>query len=162
MKARDIVIAVIILGIIGFILYNISNTDNTPQLEATPTTDELVQDIEGRFNREIPEDVERVQLEGTVEGVSVSALAIRDYSDGQYTASVLADLEAPEAGKTYHAWINMGDAYVRLGSLQQAKGGWLIDYESTTDYSEYDRVVVSEETTPGTEPQDIVLDGSFE
>lgn len=162
MKVRDIVIAVVILAIIGFVLYNISNTDNTPELEATPISGEIEQNLEERFQRDIPDDVEKTELEGTVEGTEVSALAIRDYSDGAYTASVLADLEAPEAGKQYYAWINRDEEYVRLGTLQQAKGGWLIDYESSTDYSEFDRVVVSHESAPGSEPQDIVLEGSFQ
>lgn len=162
MKLRDIVIAVVILGVIGFILYNISTPDNTPQLEATPNTNTVESDLEDRFRREIPDDVEKTELEGTVEGTSVSALAIRNFENGLYTASVLADLEAPSDGTSYYAWINRGEEYVRLGMLQSAKGGWLIDYESSTDYSEYDRVVVSEESAPGAEPQDVVLEGTFE
>jgi hypothetical protein len=166
MKLRDIVIAVIILGVVGFILYNISTTDNTPELDVTPTPSTSERDFEERFLREIPEDVEKVELrspsdEGEEQG-RVSAIATRDVRDGTYMATILAGLEEPEAGEGYYAWVNRGEEYVLLGRLQTAKGGWLIDYESATDYSEYDRVVISEQAAPGTQPEDIVLEGTFE
>lgn len=166
MKPRDIVIAVIILGVVGFILYNISTQDNTPELEATPTPSTAEQEFEDRFMRDIPEDVEKAELrtpaeEGEQQG-QVSAIATRDLEEGTYSATVLADLETPEAGKNYYAWVNRGEEYALLGRLQSAKGGWLIDYESANDYSEYDRVVISEQATPGSAPQDIVLEGTFQ
>lgn len=166
MKLRDIVIAVIILGVVGFILYNISTTDNTPELDvdSTPTASE--QEFEQRFGREIPDDIERVELrtpaqEGEEQG-QVSAIATRDLRDGTFMATILADLEDPASGASYYAWVNRDDEYVLLGRLQPAKGGWLIDYESRTDYSEYDHIVISEQSAPGAEPEDVVLEGTFE
>lgn len=166
MKLRDIVIALIILGVVGFILYNISTTDNTPELEVTPTPSSSEQDFEERFGRNIPDDVERVELrepaaEGEEQG-QVSAIATRDVRDGTYMATILADLDDPDAGESYYAWVNRDEEFVLLGRLRAAKGGWLIDYESSTDYSELNRVVISEQASPGTQPEDIVLEGSFE
>ncbi len=166
MKLRDIVIAVIILGVVGFILYNISTNDNTPELEASPTPSVAERDLEERFGRDIPDDVERVELRSpSVEGEEperVSAIATRDFEDNQYMATILADLEQPTGGTSYYAWINRDDTFVLLGRMQQAKGGWLIDYESSIDYSEYNKVVISEQSTTGDQPEDIVLEGTFE
>jgi len=165
MKVRDIVIAVVIIGVVGFILYNISSTDNTPEIDVTSTPSATERDLEERFQRDIPDDADRVELKssGDVMGdTNVSAIASRNLQEGRYLATVLADLGHPMVGNGYYAWIGDGENYLLLGRMQQAKGGWLIDYDSATDYSEYDEVVVSEQQSVGTAPENVVLQGTFE
>lgn len=166
MKLRDIVIAVVILGIVGFVLYNISTGDKTPKLDPQETLTETEMQLEERFGRDIPDDLERVELkrpstEGEDTVGQVSAIATRDVEDGKYSATILADLEDPAAGTSYFAWINKDDEYVLLGKMQQAKGGWLIDYQAGDDYSDYNKVVVSQQSSANAQPEDIVLEGSF-
>ena len=164
MKLRDIVIAVIILGVIGFILYNISTTDNTPELDVTPTPSAVERDIEERFGRTIPEDVERAELimPSGVSRDQISAIATRDVRDKVTIVTVLADLDDPQPGTRYFAWVSNDEEFVLLGALRVAKGGWLIDYETDRNLTNYDRVVISQESQVSEQPKGVIVEGTFE
>jgi hypothetical protein len=68
-------------------------------------------------------------------------------------SEILADLPTPAAGQYYQGWLGNGQKLVLIGTLNNAKGGWILDY-SSVKYPGYNQVVV---TLAGKH----ILEGSF-
>ena len=73
----------------------------------------------------------------------------------------MADLPDPQAGKFYEGWLVMGEKVVSTGKFMIAKGGYLLEYESSTDYSDYNMVVVTLEQKDDKTPEVHILEGTF-
>lgn len=170
MKTSDIVKGgLIVAAIAGFFYFtNQSGQDDTTDFDSsTPqdTLEETENQIEERFRTEIPEGAERAELRS--DDVDGRALATREVTDEGTTVSVLADLPDPETG-FYQAWIQRGEEgeeefeRISLGRLTVAKGGYVTEYSSADDLSDYDQVVLSQETSQDSEPEEILIEGSFE
>lgn len=157
MKKRDIVIGFVILAVLAGIIYWVRRPVDKLKVPSTPSVEEK---IEGVFNIEIPEDAEKAQLED-VTGGDASGIATRSYEDGRFTHVVLADLPDPEVGSFYEAWLVRGNNFVSTGKLRIAKGGYLLEFESGVDYSDFDEVVVTLETVEDRNPEQYILEGSF-
>jgi len=164
MKRRDIVIGIVVLILLGGIVWwRQKNQTETPQVPQTLSTE---QSLEQKFNIQIPNDVSKAELKD-VAGGNASGIATKDYKDGEFTSSVIADLPTPEAGHFYEAWLSIGDkgstdySIISLGTFNNAKGGYLLDYKSKTDYSSYTNVMVTSETKLDSNPETVVLQGSF-
>ena len=166
MNRRDIVIGVVIVVILAGIIY--FRQKNQPQETpvTTPQTLSTQQQIQDKFNVQIPDDVDKAELKDVGGGTS-SALATRKFENGTFTSEVLADLPDPAEGTFYQAWLSKGEegqegySLVSLGKLVTAKGGYLVDYQSSTDYSDYPKVMVTLEKTLDNNPETTVLEGSF-
>jgi len=52
-------------------------------------------------------------------------------------------------------------AYISTGRLTLAKGGYMLEFESSRDYSEYSEVVVTLEAVDDKKPEKHILEGSF-
>ncbi len=74
---------------------------------------------------------------------------------------VLADLPDPEKGSYYEGWLVKGDSVISTGRMQIAKGGYLLEFNSNTDYSDHSEVVVTKEKTADKNPEEHILEGSF-
>jgi hypothetical protein len=67
----------------------------------------------------------------------------------------------------YEAWVQRGEtsssnySLISIGRLQMAKGGYLLNFSSSTNYSDYNTVIVSQETKLGQLPSKTILEGSF-
>jgi hypothetical protein len=164
MERRDIVIGLVILLVLAGIVYWVARPKNETilEIEDTPTTEEQ---IEEQFNTDIPEDADKAELED-VSGGDSSGIAVRDIIKGLFTLSLLVDLPDPETDYAYQAWAVKEDEkgekeYVSLGRLRIAKGGYVLDYESSKDLSEYKDIVVSLEKSIDGEIEKIVLESSF-
>lgn len=158
MKRRDIVIGLVVLAVLAGIIYWVRRPGKEgPNL---PTTPSLEEQIEESFNVQIPEDVEKAELEDVAGGDS-SALATRKYESGKFNHTVLADLSEPESGKFYQGWLVKGDEVLNTGRLTIAKGGYLLEFERSTDYSDYDDVVVTLEEVDDNTPEEHILEGTF-
>jgi len=157
MKRRDIVIGLIVLAVLAGIIYLTRRQEQQPELQTTPSIEER---LEESFNLEIPEDVEKAEL-SDVTGGSSTGIATRKYEEGKFTHAVLADLPEPAEGKFYEGWLVKGEEVVSTGRLRVAKGGYLLEFESSTDYSDYKTVVVSEEEVADATPEKHILEGSF-
>ncbi len=122
--------------------------------------------IEEAFKFDIPDDVEKAELKAT-KGDDFRAIATRKYEDGVYSHTVIADLPDPEGGTFYEGWLvrgNPGDDdfdVVSTGKMVIAKGGYLLNFESTTDHSEYKNVVITLEKKADSTPEEHILEGSF-
>jgi hypothetical protein len=169
MKRRDIVIGVIVLAAaVGVYFYGQKlKKDNQPKVPQTLSSqDNTEQNIENKFNLQIPDDLEKAILKDRAGGNS-QAIATRKWSDGQFSFDILADLPEPESGFLYQGFLIRGnegeDGYsvISVGQFTIAKGGWLIHYESSNNYSDYTKVVVSLQQALSERPEKPVLQGSF-
>lgn len=164
MKARDIVIGLVILAVLATSIVVIRRA-RAPKTVPT-STPSVEQKLEKSFNFEIPDDVERAELKD-VSGGTGSGIATRKYEAGRFSHTVLADLPDPAAGTFYEGWLVRGKegdsnfAYISTGKLRVAKGGFLLEFESGKDYSEYKGVVVTLEKVNDVKPETHTLEGSF-
>ncbi len=139
MKKRTIVIGIFILVAVAAVIYFFTHrSKETITQLPEPTTEEK---IEERFNLVLPEDVERAELTD-VSGGTASGIAARKYENGRFEFTVLADLPDPDSG-TYQVALEKDGDQVNLGAMRVAKGGYLLDFNSSVDYSDYNQVKVS-------------------
>lgn len=158
MGKREILTGLFVILVIFGVVYGIKKA-KAPKLQV-PQTPSVEEQIENSFNLVIPEDVERVDL-NKVSDIEGTGIATRKFEDGKFTQMILADLPDPVAGFFYQGWLAKGDEYLPTGKLAVAKGGYLLEFTSTKDYSDYKKVVVSLETVLSTKPTKIILEGSF-
>jgi len=165
MKTRDIVIGVIVLAILGGIIYfrqkNVATEETmVPDISVTE------QKMEEKFRVQIPDDVSKAELTD-VSGGNSSGIATKKFDNGKFEVSVLADLPSAMTGEFYQAWIVKGSegdedySAVSMGKMKSAKGGWMIDFESSTDYSDHDNFIITLEKKFDATPETTVLEGSF-
>lgn len=158
-KTRDVVIGVIVIALVitaGLVYRNLKSEKTLPT--PTPSTTNRDEIVKG-FNYQIPEDVESIELKDVSGGLG-RAIATRKYENGTFIHAVLADLPDLEQG-FYEGWLVLGDKYISTGKLRIAKGGYLLEFESTTDYSAYNKVVITKELKDDQTPETHVLEGSF-
>jgi hypothetical protein len=144
MRGRDVLIAFIVLVVIIAIVLVAGkkkvNILSTPT--ATPT---ILQQIQSKFSGlTIPQGEPSIDLKN-VSGGAGMGIATR--------SEILADLPVPPAGQYYQGWLGNGQKLVLIGTLRNAKGGWILDY-SSAKFPGYNQVVV---TLAGKH----ILEGSF-
>jgi DNA-directed RNA polymerase subunit K/omega len=165
MNRRDIVIGLIILAALAGFIYFRSRQPTPEELQA-PQTLSIEEELEEAFKVEIPEDVEKAELED-VTGADATGIATRKFEDGRFTHTVLADLPDAEPGTFYEGWLvrgNPGDEEFHListGRMRIAKGGYLLEFESSTDYTDHKNVVITLEEIADNIPEKHILEGSF-
>ena len=165
MNKRDIVIGLILIAVVGVIIYFVRRPQMVPLSTPSPTPS-VQEKIQNKFNVQIPENVDQAEL-NDVTGQGYSGLATRVYENGVFNLTVLADLPDLTGSQFYEAWVQRGNpgdtnySLLALGRLQMVKGGYLLDYTSGTNYSDYNEVTVSLETTLGQLPEKVILQGSF-
>ncbi len=143
MNKRDIVIGFIIFAIVAGIILWTRKPRVTPVEVPTPTSSPQ-EKIEEVFNYTIPEDVEKVELKDLTNS-GANGIATRKYENNKFEFVILADLEDPKEG-FYQGWLTKGKegevgfSYVKLGNLRLAKGGYILEFESPTDYTSYSQV----------------------
>lgn len=138
MNKRDIVVGLVLLAALaGAIFYfrSPNEQEDLPVPETLSTEDEL----EARFNIELPEDLERAELNDQTGGNS-SAIATRSHEDSVYEFTLLADV--PDGSYSARLTDGDGEEYRNLGTLRVAKGGYLLDYESSEDLMGFETVEV--------------------
>lgn len=147
---RDVLAGLLILVVLVVVIYMFAkpNVPKTPFTIPTPAPEEV---IENKFKLQIPDDVEKTDL-NDVSGGTGSGIATR--------SEVLVDLPDPEAGKFYQAWLEKDGKLVSLGKMTVAKGGWLVSYNSSS-YPGYNKVIISLETKLDANMEVKVLEGSF-
>lgn len=164
MNKRDIVIGFIVFAIVAGIILWTRKPRVTPVEVPTPTSSPQ-EKIEEVFNYTIPEDVEKVELKDLTNS-GANGIATRKYENNKFEFVILADLEDPKEG-FYQGWLTKGKegevgfSYVKLGNLRLAKGGYILEFESPTDYTSYSQVLVTLEKVNDTKIEKRVLEGSF-
>ena len=165
MNRRDIVIGLVILfALAGFIFFR-AKRETSPEL-IVPQTLSTEDTLEEKFGLTLPEDVEKVEL-NDVSGGDGSGIATRKFESGIFTHTILADLPEPTSGTFYQGWLVRGSAgddnfaFISTGRMTLAKGGYLLEFQSATDFSEYNQVIVTKEIVADSTPETHILEGSF-
>lgn len=164
MKRRNFLIGLVIIALLAGLVFLLRRPKEPLEVpEATPSVEERMEET---FKFEIPEDVEKAELKDVTGGTSVG-FATRKFEQGRFTHSVLADLPDPEGDLFYEAWLVRGSpgdpnfALISTGKMRLAKGGYVLDFESTTDYRDYQNVVITLEEVFDNNPEEHILEGSF-
>ena len=163
MRTRDVVIGLVILAVVAGTIVWLRRARTTPEPLPTPSIEEK---IERTFNLKIPDDVERTDLRD-VSGGTGSGIATRKYESGRFTHALLADLPETASGTFYEGWLVRGKegdanfAFISTGRIWVAKGGYLLEFTSSIDYSDYKGVVVTVEKVDDKKPETHILEGSF-
>ena len=159
MERRDIVIGIVILAALAGFIYFRSQREVPEELQVRQTLS-VEDQLEFAFDFDIPDDVEKAELKD-VSGGNATGIATRKFDAGRFTHAVLADLPDPEPGTFYEGWLVMDDSLISTGRLRIAKGGYLLEFQSSTDYSSYDNAVVTLERVADSVPEEHILEGSF-
>lgn len=167
-KQRILGVLVIVLLIAGLVFFlgdkGIEEEGNGESEEAQ--VQEMVDELSAQLGVKIEEDVERASLRD-VSGGGASGLATRNYDGEEFTHSILAALPETETGKFYEGWLVLGEegdeeySILNTGKLQQSKGGFLLEFSSDQDLSDYQKVIVTLEENDDSTPEDHILEGSF-
>lgn len=147
----------IVMVIGGFYLYK---KLKTPKSLSTPTPSAIKSEIEGLFDYVIPEDLDSTELKD-VSGGEGRGIATKKFENNLFTHAVLADLPDLASGEFYEGWLVSGEKIISTGKLKIAKGGFLLEFTSKTDYSDYNSVVVTLEKKDDKLPETHILEGSF-
>jgi len=144
-KAKNIFIAfIVVVAIVAGALLIRNRTKPTPVI-APSATPSIQQQLQNKFNGlVVPQSGESIELKD-VSGGSSMGLATRN--------EILADLPTLPSGQFYQAWLANNGQTVLLGTLRMAKGGWILNYDSSK-YPGYNKVIV-------TVGQKQILEGSF-
>jgi len=162
---RNVVIGLIVLAGLGALIYWAVRSPQDEDLPVLPTPS-IEQKLEDSFKYQIPEGFEKAELKD-VSGDTGSGIATRKYESGRFSHAVLADLPDPESGSFYEGWLVRGKeqdanfAYLSTGKMNIAKGGYMLEFESSVDYSDYSAVVVTLEKVNDKKPEKHILEGSF-
>lgn len=162
---RNVIIGFVAIILIAGLVYWYRRTKMTSQLPPSPQPT-FEQKFEDRFNIEVPENVDKVELKD-VSGGDASGLATRNFESGRFTHTVLADLPDPAPGYFYEGWLIRGKegdenfALISTGKMRLAKGGFILEFESSKDYSEYSNVILTLETVNNKNLGKHILEGSF-
>lgn len=166
MNRRDIVIGLIIFALLGaFIYFRQKRIQDEEQLKL-PQTLSVEDKIEEAFRLEIPEDVDKAELKD-ISGGNASGIATRKVEDERFTHTILADLPDPEEGSFYEGWLVRGEegeddfSFISTGKMKVAKGGYLLEFDSGNDFSDYSKVVVTLEKVADINPERHILEGEF-
>ena len=150
---------VVLIGIAAVVFFIQNRQPEVAPIDATPTPslEERQQEMEDRFRVDIPDDVDKANLEGN----GGSGIATRDGQEVGSSVTVLADLPDPESGKFYQAWLRKDGELESLGVMSVVKGGYLLDSSLRESGVSYNDVVITLETTLDDNPETIILQGSF-
>jgi hypothetical protein len=168
MNKRDIVIGIIVLAVLGGVIYLRSQKteSNLKVPEGQTQAASTEKSLEDKFKTTIPDDAPKAELKA-VSGGDGSGIASKKEESGNYTVTVLADLPESSTGTYYQGWLVKGeegeDDYniVSAGRLTSAKGGYMLNFQSKTDYPDHKKVVISEEKPGSTKISKAVLEGNF-
>jgi hypothetical protein len=158
-------ILVVVVLISGILLFKNANSDKIePVPEPTPSVYERVNNKFG--NLDIPDDADRAELDD-VSGKGGIGISTRRFMNGKLEMTVLADLPEPESGYFYQAWLVKGEfeeedaEYLSLSKMRIAKGGFVSEFVSLEELSDYKGVVVTLEKNFDQKPEELILKGSF-
>jgi hypothetical protein len=135
---------VVIVAVVSLFLYfrNKKTVSNLPVASPTPTIEQKIESKLKGFT--IPTDTERIELKD-VSGGDNFGIATKN--------EILADLPELTSGERYQAYLEKDNKAVLLGKLTEAKGGWILNYDSVK-FSGYNKVFI----TLGSKH---ILEGSF-
>jgi hypothetical protein len=122
-RIKSVLTIFVILVIVVAGVLILSKKTKKDSLKVPVSTPNIEQKIENKFKGlVIPADAERTELKD-VSGGNSMGIATR--------SEILADLPDLVSGQVYQAFLEKDGKTISLGSLEMAKGGWILDYDST-------------------------------
>jgi hypothetical protein len=144
MRAKNIFTVFIIVVIVIAVALYLKNR-KAAQVLAPSVSPSIEEQIENKFKGiTIPDDQEKIELKDVTGGVGMG-IATRN--------EILADLPTLPSGQFYQGWLEKDGKAVLLGTLRIAKGGWILNYNSSI-YPGYNKIIVTQGNTH-------ILEGSF-
>lgn len=141
---------IVVVAVVAGVIY-IKNRAKIAQKVNPTASPSIQQQIENKFKGlVIPTDAEKIELKDVSGGVGMG-IATRN--------EILADLPTLPNGQFYQGWLEKdlpeqtGGKIILLGNLIMAKGGWILNYDSSK-YLGYNKVIV-------TQGAKHILEGSF-
>lgn len=148
---KDVITGFLIIFVL-IASYFIYKKVKTPKVlpTSTPVSVEYRQDFEDSFRIDLPEDENIIELKD-VSGGDSRGVATK--------SEILVDANDPENGYFYQGWADIDGKLTSLGILTTAKGGWLLDFNSSLEGAS--RIIVSLETKLDDALEKKILEGSF-
>lgn len=112
------------------------------------------------------EQIQEIALSDVTGGTS-QGTAQRLFAQGLFLHGVEAQLPDVPAGQFYEGWLVRGEQgntdfqFVSTGKMEKQESTWTLLFTSQTDYTAYNGVVITRETTDDGEPEVHILEGSF-
>lgn len=153
MGRKEVFVGLFVVLVILGIVFGVKKARDSKVKPLNIPTSVETQELESKFNLTIPDDVEKINLQVAFgfEGVGV---ATRKFANGVFSHIIIADLPEPASG-SYQSWLIKDDnTKIPTGTLRLAKGGYLLDFTSNINYSDYKKVEVKLSDK-------IVMTGSF-
>lgn len=154
----------LVLGALGAVYFYFY--DDKPSGLGTETVESVMERFDDSFTMEISEDADKISLKDVVGGTS-SGVATRLLENGIFSHYVIADLPELEGKNFYEGWLVRGvpgDAdfkFISTGKMISVKGGYTLNFDSKTDYTEFGQVVITLETIMDATPEKHILEGNF-
>lgn len=162
-----VVLVIVFLLIIIFFIRRGQTSNEVPIFSPYPsTTSNYSQELQNNFGITLPSSAVKADLKD-VTGGNQMGIATSDKENGQNVYTILANLQDPQSGYFYEAWIlrgKPGDSnydLVSLGRLNLAKGGYLVNYSTSKDLSDHKNIWVTLENVLDNTPHQHILEGSF-
>jgi hypothetical protein len=133
MKTRNVVIGLLILVVLvtaAFVIKK-SLTKKSLSVPAIPSIETKIEKSFGGIV--IPDDVEKAELKNVDDGEGVG-IATR--------TEILANLPDLNQGQSYQVWLEKDGKQVLLGKMRIAKGGWILEYDSSK-YLGYNKIIAT-------------------
>lgn len=161
MKTRDVIVGFLVVVAFVTALVLVKNKNNKAKVASVSPTPSIEERVTSQFGGlVIPKDADKADLLDVNGGPGLGEAA-KISQKGRFNITVLADLMTPNNGGFYQAWAVKDGTYISLGKLRVAKGGYLTDFVSEKDYSDYKTIIVTIEKVFDATPETPVLKGSF-
>ncbi|PIV00408.1 hypothetical protein COS54_03140 [Candidatus Shapirobacteria bacterium CG03_land_8_20_14_0_80_39_12] len=153
MGRKEMFVGLFVILVVLGIVFGVKKAKEAKIKPLSIPTPVETQPLESKFSFIIPDDVEKINLQVAF-GFEGQGVATRKFAGGVFSHIIMADLPEPALGN-YQTWLIKDDANkVSTGALRMAKGGYLLEFTSNTDYFDYKKVEVKL-------GEKIVLTGSF-
>lgn len=99
-----------------------------------------------------------------VDGSSSSGVAYRLFEEGKLHHLVVASMPDPEEGNSYEGWLVQPNPleFFSTGIMEKnEEDQWILTYNAEGEFSNYYRVVITEETVVDPFPEKHIIEGDF-
>lgn len=163
MNKQDLILGLGLVFVVLIAAFWLRSKDSKVNINPTPTPVSIEDKIESSFKITIPENVSKVELKSIAEFEGWGIVTKEDVGNTKkYT--VLADLPELKSGEKYVAYFskekisNEKQDILKAGELRVNKGGWILEYDTTSDLSNYQKLQVYLENKSS---NTVILEGSF-
>ena len=139
------IFVVLIIAVAAFLILSPRFGKKPPETISTPSPsveEQLEQKLKGLV---IPDDTDKTELKNVSGGEGMGIAT---------STEVVADLPGLTAGQTYQVLLGNGTKTVLLGTMIQAKGGWMLSYD-LSKHSGFNQIFIVRDS-------ERILEGTFQ